>query len=184
MPKLNPDERDAFLDEREHLLRVATVDDSGFPRIAPVWFIFENDRIVFTPRAGSVFLANLRRDERVGLSVDEEALPYRKVSVQGVAEIAHEVGDDDAWRDTYRRIVERYLPVEDAGRYLGATADQARALISVPLEGATVTSWRMPLDGEDATGIWATRYYADGTRMSERSAYRTSGRNVESAAPE
>lgn len=168
MPKLDAEEREAFLDERLHLLRVATVDEGGMPRLAPVWFIHEAGEILFTPRSQSVFLANLRRDGRAALSVDEDALPYRKVSVQGTCEIRHDVGQDDAWRDTYRRIVERYLDVDAAARYLRATADQARALVAMPLADAEVTSWRMPLEGEPATGIWASRYYAEGTAMAER----------------
>ena len=52
----------AFLDEPGHLLRVATVDDDGFPRVVPIWFIRRDDEILFTPRGPSVFLANIRRD--------------------------------------------------------------------------------------------------------------------------
>lgn len=173
MPKLNYEEMSTFLDERGHLLRVATVDEDGMPRLAPVWFVVEGGEtdgaeILFTPRSQSVFLANLRRDGRLALSIDEDALPYRKVSVQGVAKVRHEVGNDDAWRDTYRSIVERYLDVEGASRYLAATADQERALLAVPLTGAKVTSWRMPVGDESATGIWAARYYGEGTSMADR----------------
>ena len=35
MPKLTDDELAAFLDEREHLARIGTVDDDGFPRVLP-----------------------------------------------------------------------------------------------------------------------------------------------------
>jgi nitroimidazol reductase NimA-like FMN-containing flavoprotein (pyridoxamine 5'-phosphate oxidase superfamily) len=84
MPKLSPDEVDAFLDERGHLLRVATVDADGHPSVVPIWFVRVGDDILFTPRGPSVFLANIRRDPRVGLSIDEDALPYRKVTVRGV----------------------------------------------------------------------------------------------------
>lgn len=165
MPKMNDVELTAFLDEREHLLRLATVDSDGMPRVVPVWFTHRDGNVLFTPRAESVFLANLRRDPRIGLSIDEDPLPYRKVSVQGSAEILHEVGDDDVWRDVYREIACRYIDAEGADRYLAATIDQPRALIGVNLAGAKVTTWRMPIDGEAGTGIWAGRYYADGSRM-------------------
>ena len=85
MPQLTPDEVDAFLDEPGHLLRVGTVDDDGFPRVVPIWFIRRDEEILFTPRGPSVFLANIRRDPRVGLSIDEDPLPYRKVTVRGTA---------------------------------------------------------------------------------------------------
>lgn len=170
MPKLTNDELVAFLSEREHLLRLATVDEDGMPRLAPVWCTHRAEgggdgQILFTPRAGSVFLANLRRDPRIALSIDEDALPYRKVSIQGTATIVHDVGNDDAWRDVYREIAERFLDPDAAARYLRATNDQPRALIGVDLGDARVTTWRMPVDDEPGTGIWARRYYAEGSRM-------------------
>ncbi|MDA3040706.1 MAG: pyridoxamine 5'-phosphate oxidase family protein [Actinomycetota bacterium] len=85
MPRLTDRELTDFLDEPGHLLRLATIDESGMPRIAPVWFLYQDDAIVFTPRARSVFLTNLRRDPRIAVAVDEEALPYRKLSAQGEA---------------------------------------------------------------------------------------------------
>ena len=131
MPKLTDTELAAFLDESGHLLRLATVDADGMPRVVPVWFTHRSGSILFTPRAESVFLANLRRDPRIGLSIDEDPLPYRKVSAQGHAEMVHEVGNDDEWRDVYREIACRFIEPEAADRYLSATIDQPRALVAV-----------------------------------------------------
>ena len=166
MPQLTPDEVDALLDEPGHLLRLATIDGDGFPRLVPIWFIRRDDDILFTPRGPSVFLANIRRDPRVGLSIDEDALPYRKVTVQGTARIVHDVGDDDEWRDLYRSIAKRYVPADAADAYVDGTIDQPRALVAVQLGGGSrTTTWRMPVDGEPGTGIWHRRYYLEGTRM-------------------
>jgi PPOX class probable F420-dependent enzyme len=165
VPRLTEPELADFLDERGHLLRLATVDADGMPRLVPVWFVHVDGEILFTPRADSVFLANLRRDDRIALSVDEDALPYRKLSVQGRARIVHEPGEDDQWRDVYRSIATRYIDADGADRYLGATRDQPRALVAVPLAGSRTSTWRMPVEGEAGTGIWARRYYRPGTRM-------------------
>src|SRR4051794_22147160 len=99
-----------LLDEPGHLVRIATVDQDGWPRVVPTWFIRRDRELLSPPRAPAVFLANLRRDDRVGLSVDEEPLPYRKVTIQGRARIVNEPGDDDSWRDLYRTIACRYIP--------------------------------------------------------------------------
>ena len=167
MPKLSPPEVEAFLAEPGHLVRVATVDEDGMPRNVPTWFIHRDGRILFTPRTRSVFLANLRRDPRVGLTIDEEPLPYRKVTIQGRAELLHDVGADDEWRDLYRQIAYRYVDREQADAYVDNTIDQPRALIGVPLagNGTKVLTWRMPVGDEDPTGIWHRRYYLDGTSM-------------------
>jgi PPOX class probable F420-dependent enzyme len=170
MPRLSAEEVAAFLDEPGHLVRLGTVDADGFPRVVPTWFIVVDGELLFTPRGPAVFLANLRRDPRLGLCVDEEALPYRKVAVQARARIVHDLGEDDAWRDLYRRIARRYVPAEAADAYVDGTDDQPRALIGVPLggDGVRVATWRMPVAGEDPTGIWHRRYYLDGTKMAER----------------
>ena len=166
MPTLTTDEVTAFLDEPGHLLRLATTDEDGFPRVVPIWFIRQDDEILFTPRGPSVFLANIRRDPRVALSIDEHPLPYRKVTVQGAARIVHDVGNDDLWRDLYRSIAKRYIPDDAAEAYVTDTIDQPRALIGVPIGGdSRTTTWRMPVADEDGTGIWARRYYLDGTHM-------------------
>lgn len=168
MPRLTPADLTAFLEERGHLVRIGTVDDDGMPRVVPTWFIYRDGDILFTPRARSEFLANLRRDPRVCLSIDEDPLPYRKVTVQGHARVLYDLGEDAEWRDIYRDIATRYVPPEGAEAYIQNTIDQPRALIAVALAGSTVSTWRMPVQGEPGTGIWATRYYLEGTKMRRR----------------
>lgn len=168
MPALSSTEHDAFLDEPAHLLRLATTDEDGFPRLVPIWFVRRDDELLFTPRGPSIFLANIRRDPRVALSIDEDALPYRKVTVQGTARIVHDLGHDDEWRELYRDIAKRYVPADAADAYVDSTIDQPRALVGVAMGAPSrTTTWRMPIEGEDPTGIWHRRYYVDGTHMAE-----------------
>lgn len=165
MPKLTQQERDAFLNERGVLMRVAVVREDGSPLVTPIWFIFEDGAIYFTPREKSAWFACLRRDPRVALCIDEQPLPYRKVIVEGQAELVHDVGADDQWRDQYRRIAERYVDAEGAAAYVQNTIEQPRGLFRVVLDDAKVSSWRMPLEGEDGMGIWHDRYYVPGTQF-------------------
>ena len=159
MPKLTADEVRAFLAEPEHLVRLATVDDGGAPHVVPIWFVFEEERIWITPRERSTWWGHVQRDPRVAMVIDEEAAPYRKVIVRGPIEIVHGLGEDDAWRDRYRRIACRYTPEEWADAYLTNTHDEPRALLALDCDPSTVTTWRMPVAGEDPKGIWAGRYY-------------------------
>jgi len=165
MPKLSESERDRFLDEPGMIMNIATVDEDGAPLVTPIWFIHEQGRIWFTPRQHSEWLRHIRNDNRVALSIDEPALPYRKVVVRGRAAIDHEVGEDDAWRDRYRRIAQRYIPLDDANAYVDGTDDQPRALCSVLLAEAQVRSWRMPVEDEPYQGIWARRYWTEGAKV-------------------
>ena len=168
MPALTRTERDAFLAEPGVILHVATIRADGSPRVAPMWFVHEEDAIWFTPRAESEWLRDLRRDPRCALVIDEQPLPYRKVSVDGRAELVHDLGQDALWRERYRRIACRYVAPEGAEAYIQNTIDQPRALFRVAFAGAKVSTWRMPIEGEDGTGIWHRRYYVAGSKMAKR----------------
>ncbi|MEM7077398.1 MAG: pyridoxamine 5'-phosphate oxidase family protein [Pseudomonadota bacterium] len=163
MPTLNDEELNAFLTQRGILLRVAVVRADGSPLVTPIWFVFEDGAIYFTPREKSEWFNCLRREPRVALCIDDQELPYRKVIVEGSAELVHDVGNDDVWRDQYRRIANRYVDAEGAEAYVQNTIDQPRGLYRVVLADASVKTWRMPLQGEDGMGIWHERYYVPGT---------------------
>jgi len=165
MPKLTAAERDECLAAPGLIMNIATVGIDGAPLVTPIWFVHEEGRIWFTPRQHSEWLAHIRHDNRVALSVDETTIPYRKVVVRGTAALDYEVGNDDLWRDRYRRIAERYISVEDANAYVDGTDDQPRALCSVDLGRSEVRSWRMPVDDEPYHGIWARRYWTDSAKV-------------------
>ena len=146
-------------------MRVAVTRVDGSPLVTPIWFLHEDESIYFTPREKSEWFGCLRRDARVALCIDDQALPYRKVIVEGEAELVHDVGNDDIWRDQYRRIAGRYVDAEGAEAYVQNTVDQPRGLYRVVLAKAKVNSWRMPVEGEDGMGIWHDRYYTPGTQF-------------------
>lgn len=169
MPKLTAAEREAFLSETPgFIMDISTLDASGAPQLCPIWFLYEEESIWFTPRQHSAWLGHLRRDPRVALCIDEAVIPYRKVIVSGRATIVHDVGHDDLWRDRYRRIAERYLPHTDANAYVDGTDDQPRALCVVKLAGADVKSWRMPVGDEAYDGIWAKRYWTEDAKIKQQ----------------
>ena len=168
MPKLNDQELQEFLSVPGVLMRIAVVRPDGSPLVTPIWFIHEEDSIFFTPRKQSEWFACLRNDPRVALCIDEQPLPYRKVIVEGRAELIHDLGEDDVWRDQYRRIAQRYVPEDAAEAYVQNTIDQERGLYAVKLADATVKTWRMPVEDEPQEGIWAQAYYAPGTKFSKR----------------
>jgi len=165
VPVLSSAERAEFLAERGIVMRVAAVRQDGSPLVTPIWFLHEDAAIYFTPRARSEWFACLRRDPRVALCIDEQPLPYRKVIVEGSAELVYDVGRDAEWRDLYRRIAQRYISADEAEAYVQNTIDQPRGLYRVVLAQARVKTWRMPLAGEAREGIWHQRYYQPNTKF-------------------
>lgn len=160
MPPLTAAETTGFLSEPGHLVRIATIGPDGAPLVVPTWFVHRDGRVLITPRVRSGFFADIERDPRVGLSIDEAAHPFRKVTVRGHAQVVFGRGDDDRWRDVYRAMALRYMAEADADAYLDLTHDIPRVLIGVGLgPESEVTTWRLPLEGEDPTTFWARRYW-------------------------
>jgi nitroimidazol reductase NimA-like FMN-containing flavoprotein (pyridoxamine 5'-phosphate oxidase superfamily) len=168
VPTMTRDEMEDFLNEPQHLARIATIDVDGIPRVVPSWFILHKDQIIFTPRKESTWYENIRRDPRVGLSIDEDVQPYRKVIVQGEADVLYAPGNDDAWRDLYERICNRYFPTKITKQYLVDFGDLARPLLGIRLNASRVTTWRMPHGEEARSGIMARRYYPDTSKMARQ----------------
>jgi nitroimidazol reductase NimA-like FMN-containing flavoprotein (pyridoxamine 5'-phosphate oxidase superfamily) len=154
---------------RAGLLRIATIGADGFPLLVPVAFLYRDRRLLLTARAKVAWLANLRRDPRVCVCVDESRYPLRKVTVKGQATIVFEPGRDDEWRDLRLPLADASTTAPSEGEvgqewsydaaYRVMTHDEPRALVSVPLAGSEVSSWRLPVEGEFVDGSWARRYY-------------------------
>jgi len=164
MPQLTKQEQEEFLSTPGVLMRLACIRPNGRPLIVPIWFIHLEGMIYFTPRANSEWFQCLGRNLNVALSIDEQNLPYRKVIVEGSAELVHDLGGDDNWRGLYLEMAKRYIP-ETAETYLFHTIDQERALYQVRMNRADVKTWRIPVEGESQKGMWHKRYYAPGTKL-------------------
>lgn len=167
MPRLTKDELDSLLSKPGQLARIATVDADAMPRVLPLWFIVKENLLYFTPRSPAIIWKNILRDNKIAICIDEEDSPYRKVTYQARVMVVHQPGEDDIWRDLYRAIASRYTPKEWANAYVDNTDDQPRALCAIDLDAPSTqtVTWRMPIQGENPAGIWATRYYLPGTKM-------------------
>jgi hypothetical protein len=154
---------------RAGLLRIATIGADGFPLLVPLAYLYRDQCFLLTARARVAWLANLRRDPRVCICVDESRYPLRKVTVKGQATVVFEPGQDDQWRHLRLPLADSSTSAPSEGdvgqewsydaAYRLITYDEPRALVSVPLAGSEVTSWRLPLEGEFVDGSWAQRYY-------------------------
>jgi nitroimidazol reductase NimA-like FMN-containing flavoprotein (pyridoxamine 5'-phosphate oxidase superfamily) len=169
MPKLTTAERDAFLEETGFIMNIGTVDGDGLPLVTPIWFVFEEGKFWFTPRQHSEWLKHIRDNGKAAFSIDEQVMPYRKVVVRGPVEVVFEVGNDDKWRDRYRRIAQRYVPQDDANAYVDGTDDQPRALCAMSVAECNLRTWRMPVADEAYDGIWAKRYWTDDAKIKAQS---------------
>ena len=80
--------------EARNMAHVATLMRDGSPHVSPVWIAVEGDRLAIFSTEAHLKVRNLRRDPRVGISVCDEANPYRSVVIRG--RVVKELGGDAA----------------------------------------------------------------------------------------
>ncbi len=113
--------------------RLATIDPDGYPRVTPIWFMWEGGAFWMSSVEGQPHLRNLRRDPRAAISVDTEAdvavggvRANRRVRAQGRAVLGPDVGGQ--WT---RRITLKYVPGPDGETAATRRAAMPRVVISL-----------------------------------------------------
>ena len=117
-----------FLLDRPRTAALAAVRLDGRPHVAPVWFDLDGDIMVFTTWHATVKAANLRRDPRVALAVDDETPPFDFVLVEGTATVTEAAPDLAIWTT---RIAARYMGDERASAYGARNAVAGELLVRV-----------------------------------------------------
>lgn len=114
MQTMDVEETKQFLLKGTRTGKLATVREDGRPHVAPIWFDLDSDELVFTTWHESVKAANMRRDPRVSICVDEEVAPFAFVIVEGRVTISENAEERVLWA---RRIAARYMGEELADAY-------------------------------------------------------------------
>ncbi len=128
MRSMTPAEVRRFLLDRPRTAALATVRRDGRPHVAPVWFDLDGDTLVFTTWHATVKAANLCRDPRVALAVDDETPPFGFVLVEGAATVTEAAPDLAIWTT---RIAVRYMGDERASAYGARNAVAGELLVRV-----------------------------------------------------
>jgi len=79
----------AFLAEPDRFATVATLDPDGMPHLVVAWYLLDGDALVLNSKIGRRWPANLLRDPRVSLCIEDG---YRYVVVRGTVEPVREQG--------------------------------------------------------------------------------------------
>ena len=114
MHVMTREEASAFLAAGPRTGVLATVRADGRPHAVPVWYDLDGQEIVFTAWHTTAKVADIRRDGRVTLCVDDKAPPFSFVSVEGVATIADDMDELRRWAT---RIGGRYMGQDRAEAY-------------------------------------------------------------------
>jgi PPOX class probable F420-dependent enzyme len=104
----------AFLTDGTRTGKLGYVAADGRPLVVPVWFVVENDELVFNTGANTAKARAIARDPRVVLCVDLEEPPYAFVQVQGEATVSE---DPDELLRTATAIGARYMGADRAEEF-------------------------------------------------------------------
>ncbi|HZU71118.1 MAG TPA: PPOX class F420-dependent oxidoreductase [Ktedonobacteraceae bacterium] len=108
--------------------KLATARKDGRPHVVPIWFMLDGDTIVFTTGEHTVKAANIRRDSRVCLCVDDETPPYAYIMVEGTANLSDDLNALLLWAT---RIGGRYMGEDRAEEYGKRNGVQGELLVRV-----------------------------------------------------
>ena len=134
------DEMRSFLDERRYAV-LATHDPDGGVRLAPIWFLFEDDRFCFATSSGSAKVKNVGRNVLASVVVDaREPGRERWVSASGPVEILR----DGEAQSINARIWRRYLAPEALDGPIEA-ALRASDDVTLRLTPTAWQSWTAPM---------------------------------------
>jgi PPOX class probable F420-dependent enzyme len=93
MPNFKPEQRKLF--EEPNFVTVSTLGKDGTPRATTIWVDIEGEDILLNGASSRKWLANLRRNPHVALSIFDLKNPYNRVSVIGeVASITKEGAEE------------------------------------------------------------------------------------------
>lgn len=111
--------------------RLATFDRDGFPRMTPIWFMWESGAFYMTSLELNVQLRNLQRDPRATICIDIEGpdeggyRPNRQVKAKAKVRL---FPDDGEWT---RRITLKYLSGPEGEETAEQRASHRRLVIEL-----------------------------------------------------
>ena len=90
---------------------LATFDPTGFPRVLPLWFLWEEEIFYLSSGLGSRHVQDLVRDPRAGLCITVEegqtqagCRPFRQIMVQGYTQVQPDL--DGRWAG---KLIRKYI---------------------------------------------------------------------------
>lgn len=103
-----------FMKQGTRTGKIATVREDGRPHVVPIWFVIDDDDLVFTTWHNSVKALNLEGNPRAAVVTDLEAPPYAYVTAEGPVSVSDDL---EELRDFATRIGGRYMGEDRAEEF-------------------------------------------------------------------
>lgn len=135
---MTDDERETFL-QQANVAVLGSVDARGRPHAAPVWYLYDDGVFRISTGDGSQKHRNILANPNISLVIDQRALPYYAVMVQGTADIGLAFSDEDSLRLAVRYLGEnlgaRYAERTDAEAAVSLTIRPRKVIVYDPMPG-------------------------------------------------
>jgi len=142
MKKMDENEINDFLTEGTRTGKLATVREDGRLHVAPIWFVWNEGKIIFGTGDSSIKAQNIRHNPQVSISVDEESPPYAFVIIQGTAKFSDNKKDILKWNTI---LGGRYMGEKLAAVYGKRNSVEGSLLVEVTptkmISNKDVTGW-------------------------------------------
>ena len=117
----------AKLFQGKNFASLASVMNDGSPHVAPTWVDLDGNTILINTAGGRVKEKNIRRDNRIALSIYDQENPYNMVSIRGkVTELTEEGADEHI-----DKLAKKYLGVD---KYPLRSPDEQRIILKIQPE--------------------------------------------------
>ncbi len=142
MKEMDENEIVDFLMKGTRTGKLSTIQKDGSPHVAPIWFVWNEGKIIFCTGESSVKGKNMRRNPQISICVDDESPPYAFVIIQGTAKLNDNHKDLLKWNTIFGR---RYMGEELAEVYGKRNAVEGSLLVEVTptkmISNEDVTGW-------------------------------------------
>lgn len=125
--RMTTSERESFLADTHIGVLSVTGADGRAPLTVPIWYGYApGGEITFATSPDSRKMALIREAGRVGFTAQQEALPYKYVSIEGTV-----VGYEPTDAEEYREWSIRYLGPEEGERFFATIKDFVQTMTTV-----------------------------------------------------
>jgi PPOX class probable F420-dependent enzyme len=107
---------------------LATINQDGSPQQTVMWYELIDDHIMMNTAAGRLKEANITRDPRVSVCVEDE---YNYVTLAGRAKLVY---DEEQAQADIARLARRYHPPEKAEQLVSSFQREKRITIWIDIE--------------------------------------------------
>ncbi|KAA3644683.1 MAG: PPOX class F420-dependent oxidoreductase [Chloroflexi bacterium] len=132
MENMNRQEALDFIMQGTRTGKLASVRTDSRPHVVPIWFVVDEDELIFNTWHKSVKARNIKHNPNVAISVDEQAPPYAFVMIEGTATL--DEGTPESRLEVATKIGGRYMGQDRAEEFGQRNSVEGEYIVRVKID--------------------------------------------------